>query len=41
MIRCKGCGTCAATCPSGAMQQNYFTDTQILSEVSTLAGGAK
>jgi heterodisulfide reductase subunit A len=33
---CTGCGTCAATCPSDAIQQDGFTDRQILSEVEML-----
>jgi heterodisulfide reductase subunit A len=36
---CKGCGTCVATCPSGAIQQKGCTDQQILSMIDTLAGG--
>ncbi|MFC2010788.1 CoB--CoM heterodisulfide reductase iron-sulfur subunit A family protein [Chloroflexota bacterium] len=35
---CKGCGNCAATCLSGAIQQKGYTDLQVLSMVSTLAG---
>lgn len=38
-VKCKGCGACAGACPSGAMQQHYFTDTQVMSEVRTLAEG--
>ena len=30
---CKGCGTCVAACPSGSLQQNLFTDEQILNEI--------
>jgi len=30
---CKGCGTCVASCPSGSLQQNLFTDAQILHEI--------
>ena len=26
---CKGCGTCAAWCPSGAIASRHFTDRQI------------
>jgi heterodisulfide reductase subunit A len=30
---CKGCGTCVASCPSSALQQNLFTDEQMLNEI--------
>ena len=30
---CKGCGTCAAACPSGAIRAKHFTSEQILSQV--------
>ena len=30
---CKGCGTCVAACPSGAIEQNLFTDGQIFEEI--------
>jgi heterodisulfide reductase subunit A len=30
---CKGCGTCVAACPSGAAEQNLFTDAQINEEI--------
>jgi heterodisulfide reductase subunit A len=30
---CRGCGICAADCPSGAMQLGGFSDDEILAEV--------
>jgi heterodisulfide reductase subunit A2 len=30
---CKGCGTCVATCPSGAASQKGFEDVQIYAEL--------
>jgi heterodisulfide reductase subunit A len=30
---CKGCGSCAATCPSGAMEQKGFKSEQLLEAV--------
>jgi heterodisulfide reductase subunit A len=35
---CKGCGTCVAACPSGAAQQNLFTDEQIYEEIDGVLG---
>ena len=37
---CRGCGTCAATCPSKAIMALGFTDGQLLAEIGgTLHGG--
>jgi heterodisulfide reductase subunit A len=33
---CKGCGACSGACYSGAIQQNGFTDEQILSIIGAL-----
>ena len=33
---CKGCGTCVATCPSGAIRQNLFEDEEIYGEIQGL-----
>ena len=33
---CTGCGTCAATCPSSAIQQAGFNDRQVLAELEML-----
>ncbi len=31
--KCKGCGSCAAYCPSGAAKVSHFTDKQIFAEI--------
>jgi heterodisulfide reductase subunit A len=33
---CTGCGTCAAACPSNAIQQFGFTDAQVRAELEAL-----
>jgi heterodisulfide reductase subunit A len=33
---CKGCGSCAAHCPSGAAKVRHFTDKQVLAEIDGL-----
>ena len=35
---CTGCGTCAATCPSAAIQQAGFNDRQVAAELDVLLG---
>ena len=30
---CKGCGTCVAACPSGAIIGKHFTAEQIMAEI--------
>ncbi len=34
--KCKGCGSCAAYCPSGAAKVSHFTDKQIFAEIEGL-----
>jgi heterodisulfide reductase subunit A len=31
--KCKGCGSCAAYCPSGAAKVRHFTDQQVFAEI--------
>jgi heterodisulfide reductase subunit A len=38
---CKGCGSCAAHCPSGAAKVRHFTDRQIFAEIDGLLAEAK
>jgi heterodisulfide reductase subunit A len=33
---CKGCGTCVAACPAGAITGAGFTDEQVLAELEGL-----
>jgi heterodisulfide reductase subunit A2 len=30
---CKGCGTCVAACPAGAIMARNFTDEQIYAQI--------
>jgi heterodisulfide reductase subunit A len=30
---CKGCGTCASWCPSGAITARHFTNRQITAQI--------
>jgi len=32
-VLCKGCGTCAAGCPAGAITPNHFTLPQIMATI--------
>jgi heterodisulfide reductase subunit A2 len=35
-VLCKGCGSCAAACLSGAIQPKSFKDEQILPQIAVL-----
>lgn len=35
-VHCRGCGTCAAACPTGAASAPHFTRAQIAAEISAL-----
>jgi heterodisulfide reductase subunit A len=36
---CKGCGSCAAYCPSGAAKVRHFTDKQVFAEIDGILAG--
>ena len=35
---CKGCGTCAGWCPSGAITCRHFTDRQLNAMIDAMLG---
>jgi heterodisulfide reductase subunit A len=37
-VKCKGCGTCAASCPSCAISQQQFTSEEIFAELEAVLG---
>ena len=39
-VHCRGCGLCAASCPTGAASARHFTRAQISAEISALLGAA-
>ena len=39
IIKCKGCGTCAAECPARAIDLMHFTTGQLEAKVGALVGG--
>ena len=39
IIKCKGCGTCAAECPARAIDLMHFTTGQLEAKVEALVGG--
>jgi heterodisulfide reductase subunit A len=36
VVLCKGCGSCAATCPSNAITLMHFTPRQVMAQVDAL-----
>jgi heterodisulfide reductase subunit A len=40
-VACKGCGACAAACPSGAMQLRYYRDEQVIGMIDGILNAAK
>jgi len=39
IIKCKGCGTCAAECPARAIDLMHFTTGQLEAKVGALVEG--
>lgn len=35
VVSCKGCGTCIASCPSGALQQKHLSDGYVFSKIDS------
>jgi heterodisulfide reductase subunit A len=40
-VVCKGCGTCAASCPEKAINISCFTDEQINAQIKAVLVAAK
>jgi len=36
---CKGCGSCAAECPTGAITSRHFTESQIMAVIKAYGEG--
>ena len=39
IIKCKGCGTCAAECPARAIDLMHFRTSQLEAKIGALAEG--
>jgi heterodisulfide reductase subunit A len=40
-VLCQGCGACAATCPSGAINVHQFTFEQFMAQIEALTQVAR
>jgi heterodisulfide reductase subunit A len=39
IIKCKGCGTCAAECPARAIDLMHYRGSQLEAKIEALTGG--